>query len=277
MKILKVFPRKTNHTPEDENCRFDVPGLFDVADKINISCCFTYDKDHAEYLAEQWQKIAPVELGGPAYGKPAGEFTPGQYVKEGIVFTSRGCKNRCGFCRAWKANPEIIELEIKPGYIIQDDNLLQCSEEHILKVFKMLQTRKEEIQFLGGFEAKHFTEKHCELLKTVNMKQVFFAYDSIEDFEPLQNAARLLWRAGFNPKAHKIRAYVLIGYNGDTVGEATNRLIDVLNLGIYPMAMKYKDEKGNENAEFNSLQKLWARPAFISSIEKQLKERKNFL
>jgi hypothetical protein len=128
MKIIRAFPRRTNATPDDDNVRIGMPGLFDECDEVHISVAFDCDKDYAEKMAYQWEMVAPVKIGGPAYGDPGGEFTPGQYLKNGYTITSRGCPNKCWFCSAWKnEGNEIRELKVKPGWIVQDNNLLACS------------------------------------------------------------------------------------------------------------------------------------------------------
>lgn len=41
-KIIRVFPTKTNATPDDELVRIhEVPSLFDEADEVHISVAFT--------------------------------------------------------------------------------------------------------------------------------------------------------------------------------------------------------------------------------------------
>jgi hypothetical protein len=56
MAIIRVFPTRTSNTPTDEYAFFDVPGLFiPDHDEVHISCCFTWDKPKAEYMAAQWE------------------------------------------------------------------------------------------------------------------------------------------------------------------------------------------------------------------------------
>ena len=42
----------------------------------------------------------------------------------------------CGWCPE-RFNP-LRELEVKPGWVVQDSNLLACSEAHVREVFAML-------------------------------------------------------------------------------------------------------------------------------------------
>lgn len=126
MPILRVFPRRTNATPLDDYVTFDPPGLFIPEDitEIHVSVTFTYDLEKAHRLADCWSRIAPVKIGGPAFNLPGGEFTPGLYLKEGYVITSRGCPNHCWFCAVPKRETNgLHELEIKDGWNVLDDNV----------------------------------------------------------------------------------------------------------------------------------------------------------
>ena len=102
MKIARVFPRKTKASPTDSLSFFDVPGMFDEADAVHVSVAFTWDIERAEWLAEQWRSVAPVQIGGPAHNQPGAAFVPGMYLSAGYVVTSRGCPNSCWFCACLK-------------------------------------------------------------------------------------------------------------------------------------------------------------------------------
>jgi hypothetical protein len=101
MRLIRVFPRKTKATPTDPLTYFGPPDRHAEADEIHVSVTFSFDKDWAEYLAEQWRHVAPVKIGGVAYGDRGDEFVPGKYIKPGYVFTSRGCPRRRQAQPAW--------------------------------------------------------------------------------------------------------------------------------------------------------------------------------
>lgn len=161
-RIIRVFPTRTHATPEDEFVRIrEVPSLFDEADEVHISVTFTWDKPWAEWAARQWERVAPVKIGGPAYNEPGGEFVPGMYLKKGYVITSRGCPNRCWFCAVPKREGDRLrELPVRDGWIVQDDNLLACSRSHIDEVFSMLARQPYRPQFTGGLEAALLTPRN---------------------------------------------------------------------------------------------------------------------
>jgi hypothetical protein len=263
VKIIRVFPRKTKATPDDEGVRFGVPGMFDEADEIHVSVAFTWDLPRAVWLAKQWEHIAPVKIGGPATGERGGSFTPGMYLKHGYVITSRGCPNHCWFCSVPKREGDIRELPITEGWHIQDDNLLACSYDHILAVFEMLERQKNHVEFSGGFEAARLTWWMALHLKKINPKQIFFAYDTPEELEPLRAARITLRNAGFPEKSHTMRAFVLCGYPKDTMSHAETRMKETMDAGFTPMAMLWKDETGKQDKEWRKFQREWARPAII--------------
>jgi len=272
MKIIRVFPRKTNATPDDENVRVNVPpGFFDEADEVHVSVAFTWDLRRAEWLVKQWSPVAPTKIGGPATGERAEGFTPGMYIKPGYVITSRGCPNRCWFCDAWKIEGNAVrELPITDGWNVLDSNLLACSEDHIRKVFIMLNRQSIKAQFTGGLEATILKDWHVELLAWLKPARIFFAYDTPDDYEPLLNAAKMVFESGFlSPASNNVRAYVLIGYKGDSFTEAEKRLRAVLDTGMFPMAMVWRNKQGYRDPLWVKFAWPWSRPACISSFKKK--------
>jgi hypothetical protein len=228
VKLIRVFPRKTAATPDDENVRFDPPGFFDAADAVHVSVTWTWDRPKAERLAEAWRAVTDnVQVGGPAYGDPGGEFTPGLYLKHGYTMTSRGCPNHCWFCV--EQDREHREIEIKDGWNILDSNLLACSRPHIEQVFEMLSRQPER--------------------------------------EPLQRAAKMLNEAGLIRAGHNVRCYCLIGWERDTIAKAEKRLRDTAKLGIMPMAMLFDHgaHRENDQREWTVFQREWANSFIVGT------------
>lgn len=272
MRIARVFPTKTKATPDDNLVFFGYPrkGAIPEVDEIHVSVAFTGDLAKGERLAKVWEKTGiPVTLGGPAYKQPAAEFEPGLYLKKGYTITSRGCPNKCWFCDVPQAQKEFIELPIKDGWILQDDNFLACSETHIRKVFEMLKRQTKRPELTGGLEAKLLKPWHVELMLEVKTSQMFFAYDTPDDYEPLVEAGRLLQSCGFTLKKRKTFAYVLMGYPGDTFEAAEKRCKDTLKAGFIPFAMLHMDASGFQDPEWGSFQRSWCRVAAIVSSNKE--------
>jgi hypothetical protein len=275
MRIARVFARKTKACPEDDLAFYAGPGLFppDV-DEVHISVTFSSDLEKAERLADEWKRVAPIKVGGRAMGDRGEEFEPGKYLKPGYTITSRGCPNKCWFCEVWKIDGQSRELEIKPGHNVLDDNLLACSRKHISAVFDMLEKQKERIQFTGGLEAKRLEPWMMSRIRALNPLQIFFAYDTPDDWKPLERAAEMCWKAGWTPMAHRIRAYVLMGYPGDTIQDAGERLKRTAKLGIIPAAMLWMPTipANKPDARWTELRRKWFRPAITSRIIKTINQ-----
>lgn len=272
MRIARVFCRRTNATPTDSLAFInEPPPLFlQEVDEVHICVVFTYDLPVAERLQRQWEAVGvPVKMGGPAFDQPSGEFIPGLYVKQGITITSRGCPNHCWFCRVPIREKGLRELEIKDGWNIFDDNILSCSEDHIRKVFAMLKRQPERPCFTGGLEAKLLKPWHCELLRAVGTKHMYFAYDTADDLDPLQQAGKMLQDSGFTIASHAMKCYVLIGYPGDTFRKAEKRLKETMTAGFMPFAMLYRDDGGEVSPEWRRFQREWLQPKIVGQKMKE--------
>jgi hypothetical protein len=267
-RIIRVFPRRTRATPDDELAYVGSPSMFAEADEVHVSVSFTWDKPLAERLAEEWRWVAPVKLGGVAYGDDSLEFIPGRYVKPGYTITSRGCPRRCWFCGVWKKWPEPNLLPIVSGWNILDDNLLACPRPHVEAVFAMLRQQDRRVEFTGGLEALSLEDYQVDLLASLKPRPtMFFAYDPGDAFETLEHAARRLLDAGFTRASHALRCYVLIGHPKDSFALAEQRLRQMVDIGFTPFAMLWRPERHEQRyargPEWRAFQRSWVRPAAI--------------
>ena len=263
MRIARVFPTKTSLTPRDADCFVGPPqGNVPLYDAVHISVTFTWDLPKINRLRREWIKYGPVKVGGPALGDPGGVFIGGKYLRDGVTITSRGCPGNCSFCFVPKREGHIRELPIVPGHIVQDNNLLACSDSHLRKVFDMLRGQKR-IDLSGGLEAARINEGVVNELAELEIYQVWTAYDLPQKKKVAERAINLL-RGRFN--RNKVRCYVLIGYDGDTIAEAEARLKWVWDAGALPFAMLY-----HPHTEWKLLQRTWTRPAAMASVMKVAK------
>lgn len=271
MRIIRVFPRRTKATPDDDLAYVGSPSMFAEADEVHISVSFTWDKPVAERLAEEWKYVAPVKIGGVAYGDTSLEFVPGRYIKPGYTITSRGCPRRCWFCGVWRKWPKPVPLPIYPGWNVLDDNLLACPRDHVEAVFTMLRQQKRRVEFTGGLEALSLQDYQVDLLASLSPRPtMFWAYDPGDEFETLRSAASRMLEAGFTRESHRLRVYVMMGYPKDTFDLATARLKQMMDIGFTPMAMLWRPERPSEmkyapGPEWRAFQRRWARPAIIHS------------
>lgn len=270
-RIIRVFPTRTSYTPDDEYAFVgDPPPLFiPPHDEVHISCVFTWDMDEAERLKYQWEAVTdkPVLLGGPAYHSPVGDFTPGMYVRQGVIFTSRGCNNNCPWCGVRQMEGTLRELPITPGNIIQDNNFLQCSRRHKDAVFDMLR-RQRGICFRGGLEAELLDDHFVEGVRSLHIKELWMACDTDAALPAFRKACEKLVKAGF--RRDQIRCYSLIGRDIERE-EARNR--EIWNAGAIPFSQLMRDFTRIKTAyskPWRDFERLWQRPAAMRSHMKGL-------
>ena len=262
MRIIRVFPRRTSFTPDDDMVFIgEPPGLLiPPHDEVHISCVFSWDREYCEQLKFQWEAWTdkPVLLGGPAYDSPADEFIPGMFLKSNIIMTSRGCNNNCPWCCVPRREGKIRELPIFEGNIIQDNNFLQTSRAHKDKVFAMLK-RQKKIAFKGGLQNNLIDAHFIENAQSLRISELWLACDTDGAVQGLERAAEKLTKAGFN--CNKIYCYVLIG---DNMEDNELRLQAVYAAGAMPFAQLYRsnaDIKIKYSAEWKRFARMWSRPA----------------
>ena len=271
MKIARVFPhKKSKFTPTGRDCYFGYPDIKTTPfyDAVDISVVFTWDKERAQDLAKRWKHHADsVRIGGPAYGSPCNEFIPGRYVAQGITFTTRGCPNRCEHCFVPEREGSFKELPINPGHIIQDNNVLACSERHWDQLVTMLR-KQRYIEFKGGLEARRLTPERINDLRSLRITSLWLACDTPGALPGTVNAIKRLRKVGFT-WSH-IYVYVLCGKD---IEEEQARMEQIMLAGGVPFAQLYQpptDKKKEYSPEWRKFQKFWARPASVKSGMKSL-------
>ena len=258
--MIRVFPRKTKWTPDDPLAFIGDPQLFRPPDQpVRISVSFTWDIVEGKRLLEAWsQYYSDVLLGGPALGDPGGEFTPGLFLKPGVTITSRGCPRHCPWCDVPDREGPIRELEIKPGWIVQDNNFLACSQSHIVNVFDMLRTQNQAIKFSGGLDPRLLEPWHVGLFNSIKVNELWFSCDSREGLPALEKARRML---GNRFSKDALRCYVLVKYfPGETPQMAEERLYAVYQIGLLPFCMVYNPTLAPLPREWSFLLRKWTRP-----------------
>lgn len=268
MRIIRVFPRHTSMTPMDDYAFVgDPPMLRPEADEVHISVSFTWDIEKAKRLREAWQQYYPiVKIGGPALDDPCNGFEPSMYIRQGVTFTSRGCNERCPPCLAWRREGKIRELPIYPAPIIQDNNVLQCNQAHIDKVFMMLR-KQYSVVFSGGLDSRRISVSIADDLRSLRVKQIFLACDSHAAIKPLFQAVKRL-----QMPRDKLRCYVLLGFNGETLDRGIERLEAAWQAGTLPFAMLYQppDKYIKYPREWQNVAYVWMRPAATKAIHRSV-------
>lgn len=275
--IIRVFPRRTSYTPTDDMTFVGMPPLIIPDHKeVHVSCTFSWDLDLCRELQFQWQGRTkkPVYLGGPALCSPAEDFVQGMYIRENIIFTSRGCNNNCPWCFVPKIEHGLKELPICAGNWIQDNNFLQTSRQHKDKVFEMLKTQKR-ICFKGGLESDLVDDHFVQGIRDLRIEELWLACDTDAKLPYLQKACSMLTAAGFNRE--KLKCYVLSFGKNREKDEARAR--SVYEAGAMPFVQlfrEYSQTKTEYSSDWNAWARMWQRPAAIRAHMERGTDYKDF-
>lgn len=163
------------------------------------------------------------------------------------VFTSRGCRNKCGFCAVKLLEPEYlinskwrdsIDLE-KPKVMIHDNNITAGDFDHYTVVMDFLKETKLKVVFDNGFDCRYFTDNHLNELDGVKFERdgLRFAFDSMNQDGVIQDVIKKC--IDFGISGSKIMAYVLFNYKDD-FDEAFYRANEIHKLGARPYPQQYR-------------------------------------
>jgi len=244
-KIIRVFPRRTAATPDDELAFVGQPPMQFVrpiraeVERVDISVCFTWDIEEGHRLRKVWSEFYDdVRIGGPAFGDRGGEFEPGRYLARGYTITSRGCPRNCDFCLVPNREGGIRTLAVRDGWNVLDNNLLACGKTHFAAVAEMLDRQPRGAEFTGGIDVRLLTPWHIAILRELRIRSIFVAYDIPETAPIVADAVGSIRATGLNRR--RLSCYVLVGREGDTIPAAEKRCLNVWKWGAVPFAMYYR-------------------------------------
>lgn len=267
-KIIRVFPRRTNLTPNDDLVfiglpRFDNLMVNPEEYQVHISVTFSWDVKDAYDLYPAWrQYFNEVLIGGPAVDKtPPGMSFPDRYVRKGVIFTSRGCNNQCPWCLAWKREGKLKEIGYYEGNLINDNNILQCSHDHVSQVISMLKHQPYRVFFPGGLDLDLVDDWFIDQVRDLNIRQMFFACDTKHDIKKLERVANLTKHFDRRQK----RCYALLAFGNEKISDAQERLKAIFDHGFLPYPQLYQpdDKLIKYSKDWQEIMREWCRGELV--------------
>jgi len=237
-------------------------------DLIYVTSLFTYSwkpvHESVRFFKRQYPQVKLV-LGGiyasllPEHAKtsgadeiyaglhhPAEEFMPDYDILPfewdgSIIFASRGCVRKCGFCSVPKLEgpPNALKYSISdfihPKHtrvIMWDNNIL--GSPNWQAVFDELIRLHLKVDFNQGLDARFVTEEVAERVSRLKMDFVRLSYDYYGMGPSVEKAIEQLKAHGINPRS--IVVYTLYNYTDDP-DDLYQRVLNLLNWGAtsYPM------------------------------------------
>ena len=190
---------------------------------------------HAEHLMPDYSILSQVEKWKNWDGS--------------IIFTSRGCINKCGFCMVPKLEGDLRNITNTPSrYIVNNhskviiwDNNFLAQPDWYEKIIDLKKTGKW-IDFNQGLDTRLITDEKAEALASMKIKDYRFAYDGDYQEKYVKNTIDLLSSHGVNKR--RISFYTLYNfYNGsnnyDDPDNFYHRVLNILEWGSVSYPMRY--------------------------------------
>jgi hypothetical protein len=179
---------------------------------------------------------SPAEMELPDY-----DIIKDRWDGGSILFASRGCVRKCGFCSVPKLEgpPDALKYSlsgfIHPHHtkvILWDNNIL--GNANWRAIFDELQTLGLTVDFNQGLDARLVTDEVAERVAHLKMDTIRLAYDYHGIGPAVGKAVERLTANGVRPR--KIVVYTLFNYVDDPE-DLYERLLDLFHWGAtaYPM------------------------------------------
>jgi pyruvate-formate lyase-activating enzyme len=162
-----------------------------------------------------------------------------------LLFTSRGCVRRCGFCSVPKLEGQLSRVKqgirsmIYPGHnkvVFFDNNILASSTWR--SIFQELVELEIKVDFNQGLDARLINDEAAELISNMRIEpfvRLAYDYKGVRDY--LERAIRTLKEHGVNGR--EIMVYILFNYLDDPE-DFFERVLDVLRWGAVAYPMRYE-------------------------------------
>lgn len=247
-------------------------------DEVYISCVFSWNKSKALGIAKMFNGKT-IFIGGsgidlklelpydiehmcPDYDlyKERGVMYQGNLAKlncqfDGSIaigFTSRGCIRSCGFCLVPKKEGFIRDhahitefISDKRKVRLLDNNFL--ASPNWKENFAYINDHRVQVCFDQGLDIRLMTEEVANILadthfmnRNFRYKQLYFAWDFIQDENAVRKGIEHLINAGIKP--YNLAFYMLIGYN-TAFYEDVYRFRVLRELKVDPFVMLFNNRK----------------------------------
>jgi len=261
---LPLMKLSAYHKARGDEVEFVFPLCY--YDRIYISKVFGDEYTRLQDLYYQTAEIVhggtgyaiTVENGKEVYRKPLDKELPPEIehiypdyslypeltADTAYGFLTRGCPNNCGFCivsqkeglKSFKV-ADLSEFWSGQKFIkLLDPNLLACRDRK--ELLQQLIDSRAYVDFTQGLDARFITREIAEMLKSVRIKRVHFAFDLMKNEKAIIRGLRT-YKEVTNISTDKAVVYILTNFD-TTIEEDLYRLQKVKELGYLPDIRIYR-------------------------------------
>lgn len=163
-------------------------------------------------------------------------------------FLTRGCPRGCSFChveaKEGRKSHKVADLSEfwngQKNIILCDPNILGCKDH--MELLQQLIDSKKTVEFNQGLDIRLITDENLDLLKSIKLNHIHFAYDRWQDKEIIESGLRAFKEAtGYNRGNGMVMVYILVNYD-TTIEQDLHRIQFCRELNFSPYPMIYDKE-----------------------------------
>lgn len=251
-------------------------------DRVYMSKVFTFTPDYLHPV-----NASEIIRGGTGYYYPdGGRLLPPEiehiypdyglypeYTKDTAYgFLSRGCPRGCGFCivgnKEGRRSRKVANLSEfwhgQKNIVLLDPNTIACPGwEDILQ---QLIDSDAWVDFSQGVDIRLMTDKKAEMIKSIKVKNIHFAWDRYEDKdEIIPKFRRFKKLTGWD--CRKMTVYILVNYD-TTIEQDLERIYTIRDMGYWPYVMIYDKEHTRSNDTVRKIQRWVNMRAIFATVER---------
>lgn len=236
----KVYMSKVfSFTPD-----FDYPIDADVIERGGTGYCISL-VNGKEVFDQSKNKPLPDEV---EHIYPDYSIYPTLTKDTAFGFLTRGCPRGCEFCivekKEGRCSVKVADLSEfwrgQKNIVLCDPNILACKDWKDL--LQQCIDSKAWIDFNQGIDIRLMTEEKAQMLGSMKIKEVHFAWDRYEDKDKVLPKLKLYADVvKLRPHGHNAIVYTLTNFS-TTLEQDLDRIYTLRDMGYWPYVMIYDKE-----------------------------------
>lgn len=221
------------------------------------------DKRGVEFYDKTLDKSLPSEVEGmfPDYS-----IYP-QFKDTAFGFITRGCPRNCGFCHTTQMQGSVVRKVAnvedfwngQKKIVLFDPNITAYSG--FMEEMEALKKTKSDIEFNQGLDVLLLTEKKCQIISEMKLKNLHLAFDDYKNYDLLTRKFEMLSNYFTKSQRKGISVYVLINFD-TTLEQDLQRIMFLRRLNFSPYVMIYDKYGTNTNKTVKHLQR-WVNNRYV--------------
>ena len=247
---------------------YDFPIDADVIERGGTGYCISL-VNGKEVFDQSKNKNLPAEI---EHIYPDYSIYPELTNDTAFGFLTRGCPRGCEFCivekKEGRCSVKVADLSEfwrgQKNIVLCDPNILACNDWR--ELLQQCIDSKAWIDFNQGLDIRLMTEEKAQMLSSMKIREVHFAWDRYEDKDKILPKLKLYADvAKLRPHGHNAIVYTLVNFS-TTFEQDLDRIYTLRDMGYWPYVMIY--DKAHSEKKYRLLQRWVNMRSVFAKVER---------